>query len=82
MTENEYEEIEIGLLPLVHYKTVKKHRGKEYYLAEITTGGGTHGIWLDKKKVDSGEIQIRNKLGKSHSMFDALDKTVRVKKSR
>ena len=48
------------MIPFVHWDTVKTINGKKHYLAEITGNTGTHGIYLDKKKVDKGKIEIRN----------------------
>jgi len=63
-----------GIVPSVHWDTIKKIKGKEYYLAEITTNAGTHGIYLDKKKVLTGKIQVRSKPEQavSHSMYGTL----------
>ncbi|MCX6706712.1 MAG: hypothetical protein NT001_01065 [Candidatus Woesearchaeota archaeon] len=51
---------EYGCTPCVHYDEIRRWRGKAHYKAEITDSAGTHGIWLDKKKVDDGLILIRN----------------------
>ena len=50
-----------GHIPFVHYEWgLKKIKGKPYYQAEINDSAGPHRILLDKKKVDNGEIRIRN----------------------
>jgi hypothetical protein len=47
------------VIPYVHKDRIRKRDGKLYYVAEITTNAGTHEVWLHKKKVDDGEIEVR-----------------------
>ncbi|MBW2965657.1 hypothetical protein KY342_00975 [Candidatus Woesearchaeota archaeon] len=49
------------VIPFVHWDVTVKKQGRLYYLAEITTNAGTHGIYLDKERVDKGEIELRNR---------------------
>jgi len=49
-----------GHVPAVHWNEIIVREGKQYYKAEITDGAGTHGILLDKDKVDKGLIKIKS----------------------
>ncbi len=48
-----------GHVPAVHWDCVRRLDGKRHYEAEVSDAAGTHGIYLEKKKVDSGEVEVR-----------------------
>ncbi len=49
-----------GHVPAVHWDEIRRLDGKKYYVAEVSDAAGTHGIYLEKKKVDAGRIEVRN----------------------